>query len=73
MIIIVLCTSVLWNWINLFLYFPLGDEEDIEEMKHLEPSEIKPRMNTILESMDLNKNGFIEKKELLEKLLDSYR
>ncbi|XP_060847895.1 reticulocalbin-2-like [Rhopalosiphum padi] len=51
----------------------LSDEEDIEEMKHLEPSEIKPRMNTILESMDLNKNGFIEKKELLEKLLDSYR
>jgi len=52
---------------------PLGDEEDIEEMKHLEPSEIKPRMSIILESMDINKNGFIDKMELLEKLLDSYR
>ncbi|XP_025196696.1 calumenin-A-like [Melanaphis sacchari] len=51
----------------------LTDEEDIEEMKHLEPSEIKPRMSAILESMDINKNGFIEKKELLAKLLDSYR
>lgn len=55
------------------MYIPLGDEEDIEEMKHLEPSEIKSRMSIILESMDINKNGFIDKMELLEKLLDSYR
>jgi len=60
--------------LNLFiLYILLGDEEDIEEMKHLEPSEIKARMSIILESMDINKNGFIDKMELLEKLLDSYR
>jgi len=30
-------------------------------------------MRTILESMDMNKNGYIERNELLERLLDSYR
>ncbi|XP_015363436.1 PREDICTED: calumenin-A-like [Diuraphis noxia] len=51
----------------------LSDEEEMEAIKHLEPSEIKQRMTIILESMDINKNGLIEKNELLEKLLDSYR
>jgi len=45
----------------------------MEAIKHLKPSEIKQRMTIILESMDINKNGLIEKNELLEKLLDSYR
>lgn len=42
-------------------------------MKHLEPSEVKSRMKSILENMDQNKNGYIEKKELSEKLLETYR
>jgi len=45
----------------------------LDEIKHLEPSEIKPRMTSILKTMDINENGLIEKNELLEKLLDSYR
>lgn len=30
-------------------------------------------MNTILESMDINKNGIIEKNEMIEKLMETYR
>lgn len=51
----------------------LGDENDLEELKHLEPREIKVHMKTILENMDQNKNGFIEKQELSDKLLETYR
>lgn len=50
-----------------------GDEEDIESFRHLKPSEIKSRMRSILEKMDRNKNGLIEKDELSNKLMESYR
>lgn len=55
-----------------FLRF-LGDENDVEEIKHLEPHEMKAHMKTILENMDKNKNGLIEKQELSDKLLETYR
>lgn len=32
-----------------------------------------PRMKTILESMDQNKNGFIEKNELSARLMETYK
>jgi len=41
-------------------------------MKHLSPLEIKQRLKSILEIMDHNKNGVIEKNELADKLLESY-
>lgn len=50
----------------------LGDEEEAEELKHLEPFEVKQRMKSILESMDQNKDGLIDRKELTDKLLETY-
>lgn len=50
-----------------------GDEDDIEAIKHLSPFETKQRMKTKLDSMDLNKNGIIEKNELTNKLFESYK
>lgn len=55
-----------------YILYP-GDEDDIEAIKHLSPFETKQRMKTKLESMDLNKNGIIEKNELAEKLFESYK
>lgn len=54
------------------MYFS-GDEDNIEELKHLEPSVVKPLMKTILENMDKNQNLLIEKNELADRLLETYK
>ncbi|XP_025417774.1 calumenin-B-like isoform X2 [Sipha flava] len=51
----------------------LSDSNDIDSIKHSEPSKIKARIFNILEKMDHNKDGYIDKKELTDKLMESYR
>lgn len=45
----------------------------MEELNNLDPHEVKPHMQRILESMDENKNGYIEKNELATRLLQTYK
>lgn len=51
----------------------LADEEQMEELKNLDPLEVKPHLQSILESMDENKDGYIEKNELATRLLQTYK
>lgn len=51
----------------------LVDENELGGIKHLASFEIKQRMKIILDGMDKNKNGFIEKNELSSKLLETYK
>lgn len=64
---------IFFNIVYIYLILFSGDEDDFEDIKHLDPHEMKAHMKNILESMDKNKNGLIEKRELSDKLLETYR
>ena len=51
----------------------LGSTKDAEEFDQLSPEEAKKRLAVLVEKMDVNKDGFVDKAELQEWILRSFK
>lgn len=51
----------------------LGSKKDAEDFDQLPPEEAKKRLAILVEKMDLNKDGFVDKKELHAWILRSFK
>lgn len=60
---------LLWFMFRIFS----DNEDDTELFKELQPNNILGRIKIILDIIDQDKNGHIDKKELSDQLMKNYR
>jgi Ca2+-binding EF-hand superfamily protein len=51
----------------------LGSTKDAQEFDNLAPEEAKKRLKVLVEKMDLDKDGYIERPELKAWIMRSFR
>ncbi|VEL33288.1 unnamed protein product [Protopolystoma xenopodis] len=51
----------------------LGAHDEVEAFKELEPEEAKARLAVLVDKMDSNNNSFVEKTELRDWIISSFR
>ena len=65
--------NVIMIFQKIFFLFISGSAKEAEEFDQLPPEEAKKRLAILVEKMDKNRDGFIEKKELHSWILRSFK